>query len=92
MVSEAASLFPPSGSKVDSMARWLITAGILILLTGVVLALFPRAFSWFGNLPGDINVRRGNSRLIVPLTSMILVSLGLTVVINLLAWLVRQLR
>lgn len=74
------------------MARLLVTLGILLLLAGVVLYLFPRALSWFGSLPGDINVRRGGTRVFIPLTSMLLLSIGLTLLLNLVGWLLRFLR
>jgi len=41
--------------------------GILIIVVGIVLVLvgIPAYFgglAWFGNLPGDINIERGNTR------------------------------
>jgi len=74
------------------VARILIIAGISLLLLGVLLTFFPRLFSWFGNLPGDVNIERGNSRVFIPITSMIVVSAGLPVLLNLLAWLARFFR
>ena len=74
------------------MGRFLIVAGLLLVLAGVALTFFPRLFSWFGNLPGDLNIQRENSRIFIPITSMIVVSAGLTVLLNLLAWLERALR
>lgn len=74
------------------MGRLLIVLGALIALVGIVLVLFPRAFAWFGNLPGDINVRRGNTHVFIPITSMIVVSLALSAIANLIAWLSRYLR
>jgi hypothetical protein len=69
--------------------RLLITIGVLLILAGLLWAAFPRAVEWFGNLPGDIDVRRGNSRIFIPLGSMLLVSVVLTLLVNLLAWLSR---
>lgn len=72
------------------MARLLIILGLLLLAAGVLLAVFPRALSWFGNLPGDINIRRENTRVFIPITSMLVASAVLTVVLNAVAWLVRR--
>ncbi|HEX7002608.1 MAG TPA: DUF2905 domain-containing protein [Trueperaceae bacterium] len=74
------------------MARLLIIFGLLLLLAGVLLAFFPRALSWFGSLPGDIDIRRGNTRVFIPLGSMLVVSVGLTILLNLIAWLLRYFR
>jgi hypothetical protein len=47
-----------------------------------VLRYFPGAFSWFGNLPGDIKYQSGNTQVFIPITSMLLVSIVATVVVN----------
>jgi uncharacterized membrane protein YidH (DUF202 family) len=64
--------------------------GVLLVVTGVVLVLLgilvtTGAMSWFGRLPGDIRGERGNTRVFIPITSMVLVSLVLTIVVNLVA-------
>lgn len=65
--------------------------GLLIIGVGVVavvvgLLVFSGALSWFGRLPGDIRIERDGVRVYVPITSMILVSLLLT----LLSWIVQR--
>lgn len=67
------------------MARLLVAIGIAIALVGAILWLFPRAFAWFGNLPGDLRIEWGRTEIFVPLTSMIVVSVVLTLVLDLLA-------
>ena len=74
------------------MARVLITVGLLLVAVGVLWLVFPKALSWFGRLPGDITIQNGNTRVFIPLVSMLLVSMGLTVIVNLVAWLVRTFR
>ncbi len=64
------------------MARWFIIAGIILVFIGLILWLIPNAFNWFGKLPGDIKIEKENSRVFIPLTSMILVSVILTIVVN----------
>jgi hypothetical protein len=68
------------------MARGLILAGVGLVVLGVVLSVFPRAFSWFGRLPGDIRTES----VFFPVTSMLLISGVLTLLLNLLAWLLRS--
>ena len=54
-----------------------------MIIAGIILLYAPWLFGWFGRLPGDIRVEREHSRLFIPITSMVLISLGLTVLINL---------
>lgn len=58
----------------------LIGAGILLVVLGLLVGT--GALSWFGHLPGDIRVTTENTRIFVPITSMLVVSL----VLNVLAW------
>jgi uncharacterized protein HemY len=45
------------------------------------------ALSWLGNLPGDIRIITGNTRIYIPFTSMLLISLVLNVLVWFLVWL-----
>lgn len=59
----------------------LIVIGIMILLAGIWLVLgirFP-----FGNLPGDIHFGGRNWQVHIPLMTMLIVSLVLTIILNL---------
>ncbi len=64
------------------------TTGLAILALGLLLALVGAlvwlgAFRWFGHLPGDLRIVGERTRLFVPLTSMLIVSLVLTLLVNL---------
>lgn len=61
----------------------LIVIGVGLALLGLVLRLFPGLFSWFGHLPGDIRHTSGSTEVFIPLTSMLIVSLVVTVLWNL---------
>jgi H+/Cl- antiporter ClcA len=74
------------------VARVLIVVGIIFVVTGLIWLAFPKALSWFGKLPGDINIQNGNTRIFIPVVSMLLVSVALTLVVNVVAWLLRQFR
>jgi uncharacterized protein HemY len=50
----------------------------------------PGLFSWFGNLPGDIRIEGDNTRVFIPITSMIIVSVVLTLVVNIVGWAFRD--
>ena len=68
------------------LGKTLIFIGFLFIITGAILVFYPKLFSWFGNLPGDIRIERENSRLFIPLGSMILISVILTVIFNAIGW------
>lgn len=64
----------------------LMILGAAILLVGALVRFAPGAFGWFGNLPGDIRIENETSRIYIPLASMIVVSIGLTLLINAARW------
>jgi hypothetical protein len=66
------------------LARFLMVAGIILLVTGALLALFGKL--GIGRLPGDFVIRRGNFTLYFPLATSILLSIA----ISLLFWLFRR--
>ncbi len=65
------------------IGRLLIVAGIILALVGVVLVLGPR-IPLLGRLPGDFHFESGNVRVFLPLGTMLLISLILTIVLNVL--------
>ena len=65
------------------MAKWLMLLGALLLLLGAVLHYAPWLLNWFGRLPGDIRIESERGRVFIPVTSMIIVSILLTIIINL---------
>ncbi len=68
------------------MVKGLILAGLGLALLGVALGVFPKAFAWFGQLPGDVRTES----VFFPVTSMLLISGALTLVVNVLAWALRR--
>lgn len=65
------------------MGRFLVVVGALALLIGILLLLYPNLFDWFGRLPGDFRIQTRRGVVHFPLASMLLVSVVLTVVLNL---------
>jgi hypothetical protein len=64
----------------------IVAAGIVIVLIG--LAVWSGAFGWFGRLPGDIRIERESVRIYIPLASMLVIS----VVLSLLMYLLNRFR
>lgn len=57
--------------------------GAAVVVIGALVRFVPGLFGWFGHLPGDIDIHGDNSRVLIPITSMIVVSVALTVIVNL---------
>ena len=64
----------------------ILTIGLLMTVSGVILVLFSDRLSWLGRLPGDIRLEKKNSySLYIPITTMLILSIVLSVLWNLLA-------
>ena len=66
------------------MAKWLIIAGALLILIGLLWPWVTRL--GLGHLPGDIHIKREGFDFYFPLTTSIIVSL----LLSLLLWLFRR--
>ena len=60
----------------------IMLAGLAIIVIG--LLVWWGGFGWFGRLPGDIRIERETVHIYIPIVSMLLVSLVLTLLLNLL--------
>ncbi|WP_457972863.1 DUF2905 family protein [Arthrobacter sp. D1-17] len=58
-----------------------VGVGVLVVLVGVLA--WNGWLSWFGHLPGDVRIDRGNLRVYFPWVSMIVVSVVVSIVISL---------
>jgi hypothetical protein len=65
----------------SGLGRVLLIIAVVIAVFGVILILAGRGL--IPRLPGDIAIERGNTRFYFPLGTSILVSLIVTVVLNL---------
>jgi Protein of unknown function (DUF2905) len=67
--------------SVDTLGKVLVGAGLVLVVLGALFLLFSR----FGveRLPGDIVVKRDNLTVYAPIGLMIVVSIVLTIVLNL---------
>ncbi len=74
----------------SGVPRLLVALGIVLILVGALWARLPRAFGWFGHLPGDLRFEGRGGVVFVPLASMLLVSVVGSAVLNLVAWVLRR--
>jgi len=65
------------------MGKLFIMLGLFLLAIGLMLQWAPQLFGWFGRLPGDIDIQTEHTRIFIPITSMVVVSLVLSVLLNL---------
>jgi hypothetical protein len=63
--------------------KYLIIAGIVIVLVGIIIYFFHGKLHWLGRLPGDIRIEKENFRFYFPITTMIIISIVLTLLVNL---------
>lgn len=66
----------------------VVVAGLLIVALGALV--WAGGLSWFGRLPGDIRIQRGDVRIYVPLVSMLLLSVAATILLAVLRYLFRR--
>ena len=60
----------------------IVVVGVAVVCVG--LLMLTGALNWFGRLPGDIRIEGERTRVYIPLASMLLVSLALSLVAYLL--------
>lgn len=60
----------------------LVGLGVAAVIVG--LLIWAGWLSWFGRLPGDVRIEREGARIYIPWVSMLLVSLVVTLILNLL--------
>jgi hypothetical protein len=58
----------------------VVVIGIGVVVLGLLIA--SGALSWFGRLPVDLRHEGTSARVFVPITSMIVVSIVLTILVN----------
>jgi hypothetical protein len=65
------------------MGKILIVVGLVAVVAGLIIQFAPQAFSWFGKLPGDLRYEKGNMKFFFPITTMILLSIGISLLLKL---------
>lgn len=79
-----------------SLGKIFIGVGLCVVLVGLLLLIADRVpgignlLAWFGKLPGDISIRRGNFSFSFPLATSLLLSVILSLVFYLITWIFRR--
>jgi hypothetical protein len=66
----------------EPVGRSLLVIGLVVAAIGVVMILAPRV-PLLGKLPGDITIQRDGVTVVIPIATMLVVSLVLTILLNL---------
>ncbi|MAT55473.1 MAG: hypothetical protein CMN32_13435 [Saprospirales bacterium] len=67
----------------QEIGKWLLVAGLLLIVAGLIVFFFGNKLGWIGHLPGDIRIERENFRFYFPITTMILFSIVLSLILRL---------
>ena len=73
----------------DNLGWLLVVVGLAVAGLGLVIWLAGRV-PFLGRLPGDISLRGENFSCFFPLATILLLSLALTVLVNLVGWFMRR--
>jgi hypothetical protein len=74
----------------ENIARYLVIAGVILILVGGGFYLAARIGLPLGRLPGDIRIEGRNGSFYFPIVTSIVLSLILTVVLNIIVRLFRK--
>jgi hypothetical protein len=64
----------------DGLGKWLVVGGVALILLGLLAQT--GLLGWFGRLPGDLRVERPGFTFYFPLTTMVVVSVLLSIVLQ----------
>lgn len=64
------------------MAKFLMLIGTIIFAVGFIVLVAPK-IPWLGRLPGDIDFKGKNFRVYFPIATCIILSILLTILLNL---------
>jgi uncharacterized protein HemY len=66
-----------------TLGKLLAAIGIILVVIGLVVSYAPGLVNWFGKLPGDIRIQNEQRFIFIPITSMLIISVILTLIVNL---------
>ncbi|MDO9086524.1 MAG: DUF2905 family protein [Anaerolineaceae bacterium] len=70
--------------NLESIGRWILIVGLAITILGASLWLFARLTGW-EKFPGTLKWQSGNLTCLIPILGSIVLSILLTIILNLLA-------
>lgn len=67
--------------------KWLMAAGLLLLVAGLIIFFFHDKMNWLGKLPGDIRIEKKHVRIYFPVTTILLLGVFVSLILYLIRWL-----
>ncbi len=67
---------------IQHTGKYIIITGVSIIIIGLLIYFFHNKLNWIGRLPGDIRIEKETFKFYFPFTTMVLVSILLTLIIN----------
>ena len=74
----------------ENIGRYLMIGGVILFVVGGLVFLAAKFGIPFGRLPGDIRIEREGFSFYFPLASSILISIVLTILLNIIIRLVKK--
>lgn len=65
----------------ENLGKVITGLGVVLVVVGLTVWFAADKLSWLGHLPGDIRIERPGFRLYVPITTMLLLSVALSVIL-----------
>ena len=62
--------------------KYIILAGVVIVIIGALIYFFNNKLKWLGRLPGDIRIEKDKYHIYFPLATMLLISIVFTIIVN----------
>jgi phosphatidylglycerophosphate synthase len=70
--------------QLNFLGKYLIVFGMILIILGLIFTLAPK-LPFLGQLPGDIYIKRRNYSLYFPLATCIIISIIITIILNLIS-------
>ena len=74
----------------ENIGRFLMIGGVILFVVGGLVFLAAKFGIPFGHLPGDIHIEGKNTTFYFPLASSILISIVLTILVNIIIRLIKK--
>ena len=76
-------------SPFEGIGKLLLIFGVIMVALGLFFTLGGK-IPFLGKLPGDIFIHKEKYQFYFPLVTCILISVGLTVIVNIILWILRK--
>ncbi len=64
------------------IGKILVFIGLILVIVGLAVTHAPWLINWFGKLPGDIYIKGEKGTVFIPITSMVIASVVLSIIVN----------